>query len=289
MHPDQFCGTTVCYPRSMGPSFTFDRALRGISGVGLRKVEVVSIDDYCLHVPLEIADDVSAAEAVRAQMEVCALEPVVLNLNANLTTRQGVDRLLLACRAAQRLGISIVVTGVEETADVAAADAFFRFVDCIVEGLEGTGVRLGLETHGGLATTGEQAVRLVKQIGCRQIGITYDTANVVYWGGIAPETDLERILDDLPELLLHVHLKDKASWARGEYDFPVFGQGVLNLPRVLELLAAINYKGPLSVEVELDGHPSSPEQVDEALETSLAFLHRVLDSSSPETARRGGL
>jgi sugar phosphate isomerase/epimerase len=210
---------------------------------------------------------------------------VAFNLNANLTTASGVDRLLLACRAARSLEITTVVTAVEETASSEGATAFFRQVDRIVSGLEAAGVKLGVETHGGLATTGRSALALISQIGSASIGLTYDTANVVYWGGVAPDDDLEQILDALPEKLFHVHLKDKASWARGEYDFPIYGRGVLNLPRVLALIDAARYRGPISVEVELDGHPSSPEQVDRALRASVAYLLPMLAPPSSATSR----
>jgi len=43
------CGTTVCYPLSVAPSFTLERALEGIAGVGLRAVELVAIPGYCEH------------------------------------------------------------------------------------------------------------------------------------------------------------------------------------------------------------------------------------------------
>jgi sugar phosphate isomerase/epimerase len=83
----------------------------------------------------------------------------------------------------------------------------------------------------------------------------------------------------------HVHLKDKVSWARGEYDFPIFGDGILNLPRILASIDAAQYHGPISVEVELDGHPSSPEHVDRALQPSLAYLMPLLAPPSSETPR----
>jgi sugar phosphate isomerase/epimerase len=81
--------------------------------------------------------------------------------------------------------------------------------------------------------------------------------------------------DDIGRFVGHVHLKDKANRNLREYQFPVFGAGVLDFSAVLELLNRGGYRGAMAVEVELDGSPQTPEIVDSALVQSLAYLERL--------------
>ena len=59
-----------------------------------------------------------------------------------------------------------------------------------------------------------------------------------------------------------------------DYDFPPFGKGILNFAEVLDLLDKGGYDGPMTLEVELDGRPQSPEVVDRALIESYKYLER---------------
>jgi sugar phosphate isomerase/epimerase len=62
---------------------------------------------------------------------------------------------------------------------------------------------------------------------------------------------------------------------RRDYNFPPFGTGILDFDSVLRLLSQGGYRGALTLEVELDGQPESPQRVDEALAMSIDYLrHR---------------
>jgi sugar phosphate isomerase/epimerase len=80
--------------------------------------------------------------------------------------------------------------------------------------------------------------------------------------------------DDIGRYVAHVHLKDKANMKLREYNFPVFGTGILDFNAVLHLLSEGGYRGPMTLEVELDGQPATPELVDEALAQSCAYLQQ---------------
>lgn len=271
---ERLCGTTVCYPTVQGDGFSLDHALRGIKSAGLDYVELVSVPNYCEHFMPEAMDG-EAALALRKRVQHAGLTPVAANIAADLTTDAGVDRLVAAIKLAPALLIDTIVVHVEQTETPEGAKAFFSRAGRIVDAAEASKVRVGIETHGGLCNTGQDAIELVKSLQSKQVGVTYDTANVIYYGGVRPEEDLAAISDDIAEHVFHFHLKDKANMTLREYVFPTFGEGIVNFEKVLAIIAGSGYKGYMSLEVELDGYPAAPDVVDSAIAASRTYLQEI--------------
>ncbi len=272
--------TTVCYPLSVSPRFTLARALEGFRGVGLACAELVAIPGYCPHLTPD-AMDAAAIAQVQALLQQQGLETVALNVAADLTTPAGVAFLGHAMRVAQALGAGITVANVEQTATPEGEAGFRALVPTICNLAERYDQLLALEIHGGLIATGVQGVALLKELGADRLKLTYDMANVVYYGGVLPEEDLGRMGSDIGRYVAHVHLKDKANLELGDYDFPAFGSGILDFDRVLTLLHDGGYRGAMTLEVELDGKPETPEQVDTALAASHQYLERYWAAPAP--------
>ena len=266
-------GSTICYPASVDPAFDLERSLAGLHAVGFEQVELFGIDGYCEHVDL---DDVgpAAAERLRRQLERHSLTPVALNFATKLDTDEGVAHFGRAAELAERLGARVVVANVESVSTPETEQAFFERVPAIVASAKRQGVVLALETHGGLVSTMADGADLVDRVGSEHVKVAYDMANVVKYGRTVPDRDLRDHLARIADTIGYVHLKDKADLS-DRYDYPPFGDGILDFPTVLELLEQGGYRGLLAVEVELDGRPASPEVVDEALHRSLAYLERI--------------
>jgi sugar phosphate isomerase/epimerase len=270
--------TTVCYPKSVGAAFTLERALVGIASVGLEYVELCSIPGYCEHVTPE-GMSVEDARALRDKIASTGLVTRALNLAADLTTDPGIDSLVAGLELARLIGATVLVTNVDAIRDDETRTAFLRRVDRIAAAAERAGVRVGFETHGGICATGPQALEFASGLGSEWLGVTYDVSNVLYAGGVDPVTDLEAIVDDFASYVVHVHLKDKATRLVGEYDFPPFGEGIVDFERVLSLLDRTGYSGAMTLEVELDGRPATPELVDTAIASSLSYLVQFWDGT----------
>lgn len=52
------------------------------------------------------------------------------------------------------------------------------------------GLQICLETHGGVSATGALSALLAEEIDRSNVGINYDTANVIFYGGVRPEQDI---------------------------------------------------------------------------------------------------
>ena len=273
LNPPELCSTTVCYPLSVSPSFSLARALESMARCGLSQVEIVAIPGYCPHIEPDRMNEQDVT-ALRALLDSHGLTAVAVNVAADLTTESGVAYLVETMRVAQALDVRTVVSHIEQAEDEAGAVRFENNVAEIARQAESHDVVVALETHGGLISTGQQGVSLLKRLGAERIKLTYDMANVVFYGGVRPEEDLAPLGADIGRYVAHVHLKDKANMQLRDYNFPTFGQGILDFGAVLNLLHAGGYRGPYSLEVELDGQPATPELVDASLAASKDYLQQ---------------
>ncbi len=268
-------GTTVCYPSSISPRFTLERALQGIANAGLRYVELLALtgSGYCEHLkPSNMGD--KEIEEVRRLLLKYGLTASAISTDADLTTDAGLGELGDVMRVARALGAGTIIANVDKTDTEEGQNRFLRLVPTIVSGAAQHDVVIAFETHGAMITTGVQGVELLKQLGSDRLRLTYDIANVIYLAGVSPVNDLTELGTEIGRFISRVHLKDKANMAVKDYDFPVFGTGLMDFGRVLDLLHAGCYRGLLTLEVELDGKPESPELVDQALVRSYNYLRQ---------------
>ena len=270
----KLCGTTVCYPTFASDQFPLPRALQGIAAAGLKYVELVSIPAYCYHLEPATMGDAEVA-AMLSLLASFGLEAIAINAASNLTTDDGVSAFEHPMRVARDLGVGVLVTSVQQTETDDGLQGFVARAARLQTLAEQYNLVIALETHRGHVNSGVNGAALLRRLGADRIKITYDTANVLNRGSVLPEVDLAQMGADIGRYIAHVHLKDKTSMTIGERKFPAFGTGVLDLPASLALLSQGGYSGPLSLEVELDGEPESPEQVDEAIAASLRYLETL--------------
>jgi sugar phosphate isomerase/epimerase len=275
------CGTTVCYPLSVSPLFTLSRALEGLSRVGLRYVEIAAIPDYCDHLPFDRVGD-RELDNIRHLLESNRLTAIAVSASADLTTETGIASLDHAMSAARALDVHTIVTNIQQTETAEGATRFHMLLPNVLALAEKHDVVVALEVHGGLVCTGTQGAALVDGINSDRLKLTYDMANVVTYGGVLPEEDLRQMGKDVGRVVAHVHLKDRANLDRQDRTSVAFGTGVLDFESTLRLLHDGGYQGPMTLEVELDHKPKSPEVVDEALLRSYEYLETIL---APEVAR----
>ena len=170
-------------------------------------------------------------------------------------------------RAAHRLGAPVVrinvgntgKEGVDDTAGVDRVIAAFR--NELVPLAKELNMKISIENHGGVSKTAANIVKIIKATDPRVVG------SLVDFGNFPPEVRYQEIEAVAPFAFV-THVKVNEFDEKGEakdYDFP----------RVLKMLKAVNYKGPISVEYE--GRGDALEGV-----RQVQGAHReVLVSSSP--------
>jgi len=194
---------------------------------------------------------------------------------AHGVSQRAAEEMMATIRAAQKLGVSVVIgfTGSPLWAAVAGypgpspaeVEDGFRFFarqwEPILDVCRECGVRFALEVHPGqIAFDLHSAEMALDALGGRdEIGFTFDPSHL-HWQGVDPAEFLRRF----PDRILHVHVKDIALALNGRnsilgsylpygdprrgWDFRSPGRGGIDWEAVIRALNAIGYEGPLSVE-----------------------------------------
>ena len=131
------------------------------------------------------------------------------------------------------------------------------------------GVTMVAETHPELFSNGDVALQTMQAVDHPNVRVNYDTANVYYYNhNIDAVEELRKILPYVGA----VHLKDTS----GEYhtwNFPALGRGVVDFPRIFELLDSVDFTGPFTMEIEgIEGEQKSERLTCDRIAESVGYL-----------------
>lgn len=113
------------------------------------------------------------------------------------------------------------------------------------------GVRIALEIHAGVTATVDEALRTMAEVNRDNVGINFDTANILYYDDSLDTAGAAKALRRLAKHVFHVHLKDiRRGKTRSEHVLPRLGTGEVNLRQVFDILHESGFYGPFSFEVE---------------------------------------
>lgn len=247
---------------------TLNEALEGIAAAGFKYVELSAVERWTEHVPLDAsAGDVADLKARLARL---GLTPLSLSGHSDLTTAHGLEVGRKAIELCNRLGIPLMNTAIGgHYSEDENKDAFMNNVHELADYAALHHITVGLEVHGDIMASGALSVLLMQEIGRANVGINYDTANCIFYGGVQAVDDLRVTAP----YLVHVHLKDKIG-GKKEWNFPAIGEGEVDFAAIFALLEEIGYSGPLSVEIEFQGEPfPSLEEVNRSMAVSYRTLH----------------
>lgn len=255
-------------------TWPLEDALAGIAAAGFSSVELASIPGWTEHVPRDPPE--AAIARIQALLNRHHLTATALTGDSDLTTDEGAEAFRKALRVCAALGISHITTCTgghrDTTAETLAAQraAFLLRIGPLADEAAATGIAICLETHGGLLATGEMAAALAKRIDKPNVGINYDTGNVIYYGDTRPEEDIEAAAP----YIRHLHLKDQIG-GKGVWNFPPIGAGDVDFVPIFARLRRAGVQVQASIELEFQGEPwPSLHEITAALIESRQFLRR---------------
>jgi L-ribulose-5-phosphate 3-epimerase len=277
--PDRLAVSTNSYH-----SYSLEEALAGIAAAGYTSVELSSVPGWTEHV-LRHADS-TELQRVASLVAHYGLDPISLSGHSDLASDAGITEFRNALGIARALGIKYVTTSTgghdassEGTVEEQRA-AFLGLIRPLADEAAADGIQICLETHGGVSATGEMAAVLVQEIDRPNVGINYDTANVIFYGSVRPETD---IVHAAP-YITHLHIKDQVG-GPGVWNFPAIGTGEVDFAPVFAALADVGFAGPCSIELEFQGEPwPALADVETSLRSSREFLRQYLPEQDLEAA-----
>lgn len=209
-----------------------------------------------------------------------AFAPKDLAGDAEGKRRWAVEQMKLSAKAAANLGVKVVngFTGspiwhmlygfppVAPSTIDAGFEFFAKMWNPILDEFQAAGVRFALEVHPAeIAFDLVTAKRALDAIGGRaEFGFNFDPSHL-HWQFVNPV----RFLQEFPERIYHVHMKDAAVTLDGRsgilsshldfgrpgrgWDFRSLGHGQVDFEGIIRELNRLGYQGPLSVEWEDSG------------------------------------
>jgi len=133
-------------------------------------------------------------------------------------------------------------------------------------------VIISLETHPQLGTNAEVHLETMKAVNHPNVRVNFDTGNITFYNkGADACVELEKIIDYVATVELKDHDGNFESWT-----FPPVGQGVVDMPRIMKILAEHHYKGPITLEFEgVKGVELDEIATKKALAESVAYVRSL--------------
>ena len=137
-------------------------------------------------------------------------------------------------------------------------------LDKLEQLIAGMPVKVALEPHGGSQFLTEADYdEIFAHITTEQVGITIDTGHFHVAG-----VDWKGLIHKYPDRIYNVHVKDHI----GSQSVPI-GEGEVDMPGLIHELRAINYRGPLAVELEVEDPENLPRYVADAYQYLSGLIH----------------
>ena len=175
--------------------------------------------------------------------------------------RKQMDEVRMRIDQAAELGAPVIrVFGGSAPKGVTEEDAIKRCIEALQEacGIAGErGIILGLENHGGITSTAEQLVTIVKGVNSPWVGINLDTGN---FRGADPYKEIEMAAP----YAVTVQVKTEITPAGGQ-------KMEADLGRELDILRGAGYRGYVALEYEAQEDPKT------AVPKHLAQLRALID------------
>lgn len=253
--------------------YSIEEAVNGIHAAGFRYIELTATKGWTEHVfpdmpfkrLLEVQDLLQEKELI----------PFALSGHCNLMDTQRIGDFEDNIRLAAFFGCTYIVSSIGEAhlKDRTVADnrTVAQHIKALLPTLQKYGLTLVLETHGTVHGTGAVLSDIVRKIGSERVKINYDTANVIFYGGVDPCTDLKNCVRDVG----YLHLKDKCG-AQKEWNFPAPGKGDIDFPCIFKTFKDAQNESPFSIEIEFTKEgPKDLAEIDRAVMDSAQYLRSL--------------
>lgn len=248
-------------------------AYRHFPRLGITHVEVPAAPrGFGMFVP-EVMGEEDIAR-LRERFASLAVTPVSVGAYCDLLDPRQVEALRRRIDFAHRLGALNVVSDATRQLEVDAGQwrKLVNALRYLGDYAFDQGVRIALETHGGLTRNGALALKLLQAVDHPSVGLNYDTGNIYYYNDdLDPAEDIKLVADRV----VQVHLKDTTG-GKGEWEFCTLGEGRVNFPSIIATLSAVGFRGPYSLELEgRRGEDLNQAQHAERIQRSLDYLRRI--------------
>lgn len=233
-----------------------------------------------------LPDDPSSIVEIRTELEIRSLEVVWAWGHPNGLCSGANDQAAVECRKhiqiAQQIGAKVmrICAGSRRTRPsswLMHKQGLIKLLEPLVEQAAKSNVVLAIENH--IDLLADELVELIESINSPWLGVCFDTANNL------------RMLEDPVEvarkLVPHTratHIKDVTAQKGDPRTFAFWpsvplGQGLIDLPQILQLLHAAKYDGILALEIDYLSPSYSADGEEVAVRRSLEWLRKLREGN----------
>ena len=208
--------------------------------------------------------------ALMAKLQSHGLSPTTVIASADIASDAYPEQWADICARATTLGVRVVFTSVH--AGEIPRETVYARLRAAGDVAAEHGLKIAMETHPDLMTNGTIACETLEAIDHPNIGMNFDCANIMYYNeGTTTVAELEKVASRV----FSVHLKDSAGFYK-TWNFPTLGQGIVDLPRVFEILNGVGFYGPFTMELEgIEGQRFNAEEACADVAASVAYLRSI--------------
>jgi len=245
----------ACRVTSYGPFAA--QAYEHIASLGLRHVEIR------VPAPHEL-------EQTRAALTRYGLSASTLQAACDLSRPDVAEQVAAQMPAFAALGCRIMFTTVKR--GMLAPQTAYDRLRAAGDIADRHGVTIALETHPDLATNADLALETLRAVDHPRVRLNFDTANVYFYNrGANCLEQLRRVAPYVAAL----HLKDTDGGYRHRH-FPALGAGIVDFAGVFDILDAVGFGGPCTLEIEgLEGEQKTEQLVRDRVAASVRYLRSL--------------
>ena len=244
---------TACYGKQ-----DMKTILDSVKKAGYSYVEFPAMKGICEQVSPEMPLD--EVKSLKEELDKRGLKTSGICAIVDFTAGEEEFKYLVGCiQLAEILGADKVITLPGSGPDM-KREAALNMLDML---LNGKNIRLELEPVGA-EWPGEAFNKVLDEGKYSNIGLNYDTANVLFFGGYDPMKDIDTCLN----LIESIHLKDKIG-GKGIHNFPAVGTGELPMKEIVKKLLDNGYEGVLTAEIEFtEAGPKDFQEIEDSVKLS---------------------
>jgi sugar phosphate isomerase/epimerase len=210
------------------------------------------------------------ADNVMKRLEEHGLQAVVVRGNTDLSKENAVDELAAQLAVCEKMGIRYMFLSAKR--NDAPREIVLERLRQAGDIAQKHGVIITLETHPDLGTNAEVHLATMRDIDHPNVQVNFDTANITYYNRDADVVgELKQVMPYLKTIEFKDHNGEFETW-----NFPVLGQGIIDFPKIIEVLKEGGYQGPVTIEFEgIEGVTLDEEQTKQAIADSVAYLRTL--------------
>lgn len=249
--------------------YTIEEALIGIKDAGFHFIELTATKGWTEHVFPDHSFEYLCG--LKSKMKAMNIKPIALSGHCNLMDKERINDFILNIKLATFFGCDYIVSSVGEAhlkdKEKTSNEVLAENIKTLITYLEEDNMTLVIEAHGE-HSTGGALKEIIDLVDSERVKINYDTANVIFYGGVNPVEDIDMCIDDVA----YMHIKDKAGPEK-EWNFPTLGKGRIDFPGIFNKLSKKHNNCPLSIEIEFTSKgPKNLEEINEAVRESAEYL-----------------